>query len=135
MLDNNQKVHPKKFQRFGSSNRFLKVSGRTARNCLLCEEDLGIEDSKRVPITHIDQCIMNPISFPIFEREITDIESNVDIQQCLLRNSTISGHQFVKNAIFVIRLIPHGQNKQSIYTIIFSFQTQPQVIWWQIVSC
>ena len=58
----------------------------------MCEEDLGVEDSKRVHITYIDQCIMNPINFPIFEREITDISSNADIQQCLLRNSTFSGH-------------------------------------------
>ena len=41
MLDNTQKGHPKKFQRFGSSNQFVKVTGRTARNCILCEDDLG----------------------------------------------------------------------------------------------
>ena len=29
MIDDNQKCHPKNFQRVGSSNRFLKVTGRS----------------------------------------------------------------------------------------------------------
>ena len=65
-----QKGHPLKFQRFGSSNRFVKVTGRTVRYCILCEDNLGEESSKRVPITYIDQQIINPINFPIFEKEI-----------------------------------------------------------------
>ena len=31
MLDNNQRSHPLKFQRFGSSNNFVQVTGRTSR--------------------------------------------------------------------------------------------------------
>ena len=32
MLDNNQRGHPLKFQRFGSSNNFVKVTGRTSHH-------------------------------------------------------------------------------------------------------
>ena len=92
MLDNNQKGHPKKFQRFGSSNRFVKVTGRTARNCILCKDDLGQEYSKRVAITYIDQAIMNPVNFPVLEQEITDIDSNRNIQKCLLRKCMVDRH-------------------------------------------
>ena len=63
MLDNNQKGHQQKIQRFGSSNSFVKLTGRTARNCLLCEADFGQDNSKSVTITYIDQCIMNPVNF------------------------------------------------------------------------
>ena len=92
MLDNNQKGHPKKFQRFGSSNKFVKVTGRTARNCILCEDDLEEENSKRVPITYIDQAIINPVNFPVFEQEIHDIDCNKNIQQCLLRKCVVDSH-------------------------------------------
>ena len=84
-LDNNQKGHPEKFQRFGSSNTFVKVTGRTVRECVLCEDDLGDENGKRVPITYIDQKIMNPINFPAFENELHDVEDTKKVQMCLLR--------------------------------------------------
>ena len=67
-LNNNQKGHPRKFQSFGSSNRFVKVTGRTVRKCLLYEDNLGEENSKRVPITYTNQKIMNPVYFPIFDK-------------------------------------------------------------------
>ena len=41
MLDNNQRGHPLKFQRFGSSNTFVKVTGRTSRKCTECEIYIG----------------------------------------------------------------------------------------------
>ena len=85
-LDNNQRGHPKKFQRFGSSNRFVKVTGRTIRNCILCEDSLGEENSKRVPVTYIDQKIMNTINFPVFEKEINDIGDMDQVKRCLLRS-------------------------------------------------
>ena len=68
-LDNNQKGHPKKFQRFGSSNRFVKVTGRTVHNCVLCEDTIDEENSKRVTITYIDQKIMNPINSLCLKRK------------------------------------------------------------------
>ena len=68
------------------------MTGRTARNCILCIDDLGQEYSKRVAITYIDQAIMNPVNFPVLEQEITDIDSNRNIQKCLLRKCMVDGH-------------------------------------------
>ena len=73
-LNNNQKGHPKKFQRFGSSNRFVKVTGRTVYNCVLYNVDLGEENSKRVYIIYIDHKFMNPANFPAFNIELDDME-------------------------------------------------------------
>ena len=80
MLDNNHKGHPKKIQRFGSSNRFIKVTDRTSKNCILYEEDLGQNNSKRVPITYIDQMIINPVNVPALEKEIVGMKSNHNIE-------------------------------------------------------
>ena len=91
MLDNNQKGRPKKIKGFSSSNSFVKVAGRTARNYILCEEDIGQENSKRIPITYIDQMIMNPLNSLVFENEIVDMGSNLNIQQYLLRNLSFNG--------------------------------------------
>ena len=73
ILYNNQKGHPKNFQQFGSSNRFVKVTGRTTRNCILCENICEDENSKRVSINYINQMIMNPLNFPVFEKELVDV--------------------------------------------------------------
>ena len=83
-LDNNQKGHPKKFQRFGSSNRFVKVTGQTARNCVLGNIYLGEENSKRVHITYIDQKIMNLVDFPVFGNEMDDMDDINKVQRSLL---------------------------------------------------
>lgn len=40
-MKNNQKGHSKKFQRFGSSNSVVKVTDRTIRNCIFCEDLIG----------------------------------------------------------------------------------------------
>lgn len=69
-LYNKQRGHLKKFQRFGSSNRCAKVTSRTVRSCLLCEDNLGKENGKRVPITYINQKIINLVIFSAFEKEI-----------------------------------------------------------------
>ena len=86
-LDNNQKGHPMKFQRYGSSNCFAKVTGRTVRNAILCNEDVGEENSKRVAITYVDQSIINPFSFPYLESEIKDDADTKQVLRCMLRNN------------------------------------------------
>ena len=62
--DNNQKGHPMKFQCYGSSNKFVKVTGRTVKNAVLCNVDAGEENSKRAPIPYVDQRIINSFYFP-----------------------------------------------------------------------
>ena len=91
MMDNNQKGHPKKFQRFGSSNRFVKVTGRTIRNCILCHDIIGEENDKRVLVTYVDQKIINPINFPIFEKENINMMNMDGVNKCLLRSSPFDG--------------------------------------------
>ena len=91
MMDNNQKGHPKKFQRFGSSNRFVKVTGRTIRNCILCLDTIGEENDKRAPVTYVDQKIINPINFPIFEKEMMNMVNMDGVNKCLLRSGPFDG--------------------------------------------
>ena len=91
MLDNNQKGHPKKFQRYGSSNRFVKVTGRTSRKCILSHHICEEENSKRVTINYIDQMITNPLNFPIFEQELSLMDNTSKINDCLLRRNTFQG--------------------------------------------
>ena len=67
MLDNNQRGHSLKFQRFGSSNNFVKVTGRT----------------------YVDQVIVNPVQFPVFEQEVTDQKSISQIHTSLTRKSLV----------------------------------------------
>ena len=71
-LDNNQRGHPLKYQRFGSSNSLVKVTGRKCYKCLICEVIIGDEDEKRCPLAYIDQLTVNLINFSIFDKEITD---------------------------------------------------------------
>ena len=84
-LDNNQLGHPLKHQRFGSSNDFVKVTGRTCRECIQNTIHIGDENEKRVTITYIDQAVINPIGFSIFEREVPDMVNIDSIRNALLR--------------------------------------------------
>ena len=85
MLDNNQRGHPLKFQRFGSSNKFVKVTGRTSKQCTVSLIDLGEEDDKHCILTYVDQAIVNPVNFPAFELEFTDTNSMTQIHSALTR--------------------------------------------------
>ena len=91
MVDNNENGHLKKIQRFGSSNRFVKVTGRTIRNCILCQDIIGEENDKRVTVTYVDQKIMNPINFPIFEKENVNLMNMDGVNNCLLRSGPFDG--------------------------------------------
>ena len=84
-LDNNQRGHPLKYQRYGSSNNFVKVTGRTSMKCIRCTTDIGVENEKRAPLSYVDQLIVNPINFPVFEREVTDITKVDLVIKSLLR--------------------------------------------------
>lgn len=86
MLDNNQCGHPLKFQRFGSSSNFGKVTGRTSRKFTVCETDVGEENSKHCVLTYVHQVIPNPIKFPYFDLEITNEPSLDEIHRCMIRD-------------------------------------------------
>ena len=83
-MDNNQRDHPLKYQRFGSSNSLVKVTCRKCYKCLICEVIIRNEDKKRCPLVYIDQLTVNLINFSIFDKEITAWSRVGDIKQCLL---------------------------------------------------
>ena len=70
VLDNNQKGNVKKYQRNGSSNEFVKVTGRFFRECNLFNVEDHIEKESKdghVEITYINQIIPSMYSLPAFE--------------------------------------------------------------------
>ena len=91
MMYNNQKDHPKQFQRFGSSNRFVKLAGRTIRKFILCQDIIGEENDKRVPVTYEDQKIINLVSFLIFEKENVNMMNMEGVNKCLLCSGPFDG--------------------------------------------
>ena len=91
-LDNNQRGNPLKYQRFGSSNTFVKVTGRTCYKCITCNDDIGNENEKRVPLTYVNQSIVNPINFSIFEKDIEDMMVVAQVKNSLLRVNRYNGH-------------------------------------------
>lgn len=73
-----QRGHPLKYQRYGSSKNFVKVTGRTSLKCINYMVDIGDENEKRALISYVNQLIVNPVNFHVFEMEVTDI-TNVDL--------------------------------------------------------
>ena len=69
VLDNNQKGNCKKYQRNGSSNEFVKVTGRFFKECYLFKVDSHINKASidgHVPITYINQVIPSIYLLPAF---------------------------------------------------------------------
>ena len=90
MIDNNQRGHPLKFESFGSSNNFVKFTGRTSKQCIVCEKNLGEEDIKHSILTYVDQSINNH-DFPVLENEVLDITNIEKIHRCLIRGNLTCG--------------------------------------------
>ena len=65
-LDNNQKGNPRKFQRFGSRNFYLKVTGRCLHESISFNQTFDI--SYKVPITYVDQVIPSAYGMTPFEQ-------------------------------------------------------------------
>ena len=79
-LDNNQKGYPLKFQRNGSSNKFVKVTGTCLRQCIQSPiEDHAIIE--RPNLLYINQPIPSPSHMPSFELLIDSNKqmSNVNV--------------------------------------------------------
>ena len=66
-LDNNQKGHPMKYQRFGTFNWFIKVTGCVLKKFYsnLDQNQIYIES---VSITYTNQDIPSPTNMPLFEK-------------------------------------------------------------------
>ena len=69
-IDNNQRGHTLKYQRFGISNTFVKVTGRACCKCMSYNDDTCNENKKRLSLTCVNQSIANPINFSIIEKDM-----------------------------------------------------------------
>ena len=54
-LDNNQKGHPLKYQQFGSSNKFVKVTGSVIKE--FTDFDINHDKSGRSRVTYVNQAV------------------------------------------------------------------------------
>ena len=66
-LDNNQKGHPNKYQRFGSSNKFVKVTARYFKNYTPYVSDV-VTSNKHPIIEYVNQSIPSPNPMIPFEK-------------------------------------------------------------------
>ena len=65
-LDNNQKGYPLKFQRGGTSNKFVKVTGTCLRQCITASTEVH-SILKHPNLLYINQPIPSPTNMPSFE--------------------------------------------------------------------
>ena len=64
-MDNNQKGHCLTFQRFGSSNKFVKVTARFYREAVIADTLFTYNETPE--ISYVDQIVMSPTNMPPFE--------------------------------------------------------------------
>ena len=57
----------------------------------MCCDTLGNDNKKRVPSSYIDQLVVNPINFGIFEKEVRDMNNIGDVRTSLLRLERYEG--------------------------------------------
>ena len=90
-MDNNQRGYPLKYQRFRSSNTFVEVTVRTCVKGKICDNSIVDGHEKWAPISYVDQLIVNPINFVIFDKKVMDMTSITDICHILLRDNKFVG--------------------------------------------
>ena len=80
-LDNNQKGYPLKFQRDGTSNKFVKVTGTCLRECMEASKEIyAITNTTK--LLYVNQPIPSPTDMPRFEL-IMNSNSTVSPQHIL----------------------------------------------------
>ena len=67
------------------------MTGRTCYKCITCTDDIGNENKKRAPLTYVNQSIVNPINFSIFEEEVKDMMVVGQVRDSLLRVNRYDG--------------------------------------------
>ena len=80
-LDNNQKGHPLKYQRFGQSNKFVKVTGSVIKECIIFD-DKSIHG--RSILTYISQKVPSPFLMPHYESLLTPNTMELSDSKALL---------------------------------------------------
>jgi hypothetical protein len=69
-LDNNQKGNPRKYQRYGSSNKFVKVTGYIIKEFI--SDKLNLTNEQKVNISYIHQKIPSAYCMPHYEQLFED---------------------------------------------------------------
>ena len=85
-LDNNQKGHPMKHQRYGPCNMFAKVTARIICNCVVCSTDID----GHVILTYVDQSLESPLGMYPFEDLVQSSTLLPDKVQYLLNDAYYS---------------------------------------------
>ena len=55
---------------------------------MICETYLGEENDKHSVLTYVDQAIVTPVDFPIFEMEVNEMTNLKQIHACLIRTTS-----------------------------------------------
>ena len=93
ILDNNQKGHPSKFQRYGSSNKFVKVTARYFREFIPYISNINTTN-KHTKITYVNQQIPSPDPMLPFE----NIYHNDQIRFNMLSNTIMNNSIDMENS-------------------------------------
>ena len=98
-LDNNQKGHPNKFQRFGSSNKFVKVTARYFRQYSPYISN-NEPTNKKVTITYVKQNIPSPDQMAPFEVVFDNEEVGYSMIANIVNGQSISNSVAYSNIDF-----------------------------------
>ena len=84
-LDNNQKGHNLKYQRFGKSNKYVKVTGTVLIKYNHCLPEC-FDIIQKMKLTYTKQMVPSPFLMPHFEQlyDESEVMSARDIIQCIL---------------------------------------------------
>ena len=74
-LDNNQKGHNLKYQQFGKSNKYAKVTGSIIIKCNHCDPDCYLTQDK-IELSHAKQPIPSAFMMPHYEL-LFDTNNNI----------------------------------------------------------
>ena len=98
-LDNNQKGHPHKYQRFGSSNKFVKVTARYFRQ--FCPHNNNYNEiTKQCKITYVNQSIPSPDGILPFENIYNNEVCSYTVMKDAILSDTIRTNRIVPKIDF-----------------------------------
>jgi hypothetical protein len=103
-LDNNQKGHPLKYQRFGRSNKFVKVTGSVIKEFISFDIDHDIPGQSKV--TYVNQPVPSSYNMPHYELLLCDDENE--------KNPTIKPYDMLK-AILDITASSNALSMKQLY--------------------
>ena len=110
-LDNNQKGFPLKFQRNGSSNRFIKVTATCIKECIPVSP-LYNDIRNDTKVTYFNQAVPSPLGMAKYEVVMNDAYTihDKDILKCInYTHATISIDNDLKNDLETINIDSTGK--------------------------